>query len=80
MPCASAARSVDGSLQMLHPQAMVASAVASGCGRTARAPHEADVPLARRGGGLGHAGAHLRAASRGRPCGMVMYGSDLGGG
>ena len=95
MPCASAARSVDGSLQMLHPQAidtiepllrngcasaMVASAVASGCGRTARAPHEAAVPLARRGGGLGHAGAHLRAASRGRPCGMVMYGSDLGGG
>ena len=95
MPRTSAARSVDAPLQTLDRQAidtiepllrngcasaMVASAVASGCRRTARAPREADVPLARRGGGLGHAGAHSREASRGRPCGMVMYGSDLGGG
>ena len=95
MPRTSAARSVDTSLQRLFPRAidtiepllrngcasaMVASAVASGCGRTARAPHEAAVPLARRGGGLGHAGAHPRADSRGRPCGLVVYGGDLGGG
>ena len=86
MPCASAARSVDASLQTLDPQAidtietllrngcasaMEASAVVSGCGRTARAPHEAAVPLARRGVRLGHVSACARG-DRSRP--SVRYG------
>ena len=82
MPLARARLSVDAMLQTLRPRAIdaigslarngcqaatAASVVASGCGRTARAPHEAAVPLARRGGGLGHVGARARVAPRVRP-------------